>query len=119
LEQLGITSSLEVHIIMRTILIAAAMTLFIAGGGTLWAESPSLLDGVLVESGGSPISLSQMSAATTSDWNNDGKKDLVLGEGAGYVYFYANTGTDIDPQFNGGVRLTSSGSPIQASYASG
>ena len=104
---------------MKTLLLATAMMLFIAGGGSLWAESPELMNGVLIESGGSPISLSQMSAATSVDWNNDGKKDLILGEGAGYVYFYANTGTDEDPQFNGGVRLTSSGSPIQANYAAG
>jgi hypothetical protein len=104
---------------MKTLLIAAALTLFFAGGGALWAATPGLMDGVLIESGGSPISLTQMSAATSVDWNNDGKKDLILGEGAGYVYFFANTGTDAAPVFNGGTKITSSGTPILANYAGG
>ena len=104
---------------MRTLVIAAAVVLFMAGGGALWAATPGLMDGVLIESGGSPISLSLMSATTSVDWNNDGKKDLIVGEGNGYVYFFANTGTDTAPVFNGGTKINSSGSPIRANYAAG
>lgn len=33
------------------------------------------------------------------DYNNDGKKDIVVGEGAGRIRVYLNTNTDADPQF--------------------
>lgn len=35
------------------------------------------------------------------DWNEDGKKDLILGENDGKVRIYHNVNTDVDPQFNG------------------
>ena len=35
------------------------------------------------------------------DWNNDGKKDLIVGEGNGHVRVYLNTNTDADPAFSG------------------
>lgn len=33
------------------------------------------------------------------DWNNDGRKDLLLGSGDGRVYLYINVGTDVSPVF--------------------
>ena len=33
------------------------------------------------------------------DYNNDGKKDLILGEGAGLIRIYINTNTDANPVF--------------------
>ena len=35
------------------------------------------------------------------DWNEDGKKDLIVGEGDGHVRIYLNTNTDADPVFSG------------------
>jgi len=35
------------------------------------------------------------------DWNDDGKKDLVTGEGDGTIRIYLNKGTNADPLFNG------------------
>jgi WD40 repeat protein len=35
------------------------------------------------------------------DWNNDGKKDLIVGDTDGKVRIYLNTGTDASPVFNG------------------
>jgi len=34
------------------------------------------------------------------DLNGDKKKDLLIGEQTGYVYYYENSGTDEDPSFN-------------------
>ena len=104
---------------MKAILIAAAVALLLAGGGPLRADAPGLLEGVMIEDGGSPLSVAKASSVTTVDWNSDGKKDLIVGEGDGYVWFFANTGTDVDPVFNGGVKLYSGGQPILADYASG
>ena len=33
------------------------------------------------------------------DWNGDGKKDLIVGDGNGNVFFLRNTGTDAAPAF--------------------
>ena len=104
---------------MKTILIVAALALLLGGGGPLRADTPDLMEGVMVYDGGSPLSVPQMSATTTVDWNNDGKKDLIVGSGSGNVYFYANTGTDSDPEFNGGVQIQSGGTPILVNYAAG
>lgn len=104
---------------MKTIFIAAAMTLFMAGGGTLWADTPDIMDCVYIESNGSPISVSQMSAVTTADWNNDGAKDLIVGSGSGNAWYYVNTGTDEAPVFSGGVALKANGTTIVVNYAGG
>jgi len=37
------------------------------------------------------------------DWNNDGKKDLLTGDGAGNVTLYFNTGTGDEPGFDNGT----------------
>lgn len=35
------------------------------------------------------------------DWDGDGNKDLIVGfHYAGWLYFYRNSGTDMQPQFN-------------------
>jgi len=39
------------------------------------------------------------------DWNNDGKKDLLVANADGYIRIYLNTNTDADPQFSGYTNL--------------
>lgn len=36
---------------------------------------------------------------TVVDWNNDGRKDLVVGSVDGLIYLYLNEGTDTEPDF--------------------
>ena len=43
------------------------------------------------------------------DWNNDGRKDLLIGEGDGQVRIYLNTGTDAGPVFSGYSQLRVAG----------
>lgn len=51
------------------------------------------------------------------DWNNDNKKDLLVGEyGPAYVRLYLNQGTDQSPVFNGGTPIESGGVPIEVTY---
>jgi hypothetical protein len=53
------------------------------------------------------------------DLNGDGKKDLIIGDNNGYVYYHENIGTDASPNFasNGGVRLrTQEGLDIKVFY---
>jgi len=47
------------------------------------------------------------------DWNMDGKKDLIVGELYGGLFYYENKGTDADPVFNGYTALIAGGSVIQ------
>jgi hypothetical protein len=37
------------------------------------------------------------------DWNNDGRKDLIVGDSGGRVWWYQNVTTDADPRFTNGV----------------
>ena len=39
------------------------------------------------------------------DWNNDGKKDLVVADGRGWIFLYLNEGTDSNPALAAGTRL--------------
>jgi WD40 repeat protein len=36
---------------------------------------------------------------TVADWDNDGKKDLIVGSVDGLIYLYLNEGTDVAPDF--------------------
>lgn len=52
------------------------------------------------------------------DWNRDGKKDLLVGETYGNIYYYENYGTDSAPIFNGWVKLLTGFSAIDVGYYS-
>jgi len=46
------------------------------------------------------------------DWNDDGKKDLLIGTSAGNVRFYENVNTDEEPIFDGWRSLQAGGTDI-------
>ena len=81
------------------------------------AVIPELEAGVYIYDGASPLGVDRHSAPAVADWNNDGKKDLVIGQfGRGYIWLYLNQGTDQEPVFKGGTRIESNGSAITTSY---
>jgi hypothetical protein len=47
-----------------------------------------------------PIHVSGNAAPFVYDWNADGKKDLLIGDGTGVLKVFLNTGTDAEPAFN-------------------
>jgi hypothetical protein len=50
----------------------------------------------------------------TVDWNNDGKKDLVIGQfSGGSIRLYLNGGTDTEPVFEDFALLEAGGKPIK------
>jgi hypothetical protein len=48
------------------------------------------------------------------DWNNDNKKDLVIGDSVGLMHLLINTGTDANPEFANYVFLKDGGSNLNA-----
>ena len=47
------------------------------------------------------------------DWNNDGRKDLLVTTWSGYVTLYFNKGTDAAPKLDAGVQVFANGKPIR------
>ena len=46
------------------------------------------------------------------DWNNDGRKDLLVADGRAWLWLYLNTGTDANPVLDAGTRVMANGKPI-------
>jgi len=47
-----------------------------------------------------------------ADWNRDGKKDLIVGEEFGNIFYFENRGSDANPFFDGGVTMEAGGQII-------
>lgn len=52
------------------------------------------------------------------DWNNDTKKDLLVGEREGFIRVYINTGTNESPLFNGFTYLEVGGATFDCGWNS-
>lgn len=46
------------------------------------------------------------------DWNNDGRKDLLVADGRGWLFLFLNNGTATNPKLDGGMRMQANGKPI-------
>ena len=56
--------------------------------------APQMEMGAFLNNGANFLSVSYMSAPAVLDWNNDGRKDLLVGDSDGYIWLYLNQGTD-------------------------
>ncbi len=74
--------------------------------------NPSFTTYTTIQSGGSQIYHFRANPRVF-DIDQDGRKDLIIGDNAGYIHFYRNTGTNSNPSFSGSdtFRLTN-GVPI-------
>ncbi|MBI5416931.1 hypothetical protein HZA55_03140 [Candidatus Poribacteria bacterium] len=54
----------------------------------------------------------ELSAPFVVDWDNDGKKDLIVGTSLGEIYFYHNIGTDASPELDKSKILFANGKII-------
>ncbi|MDP6418280.1 MAG: FG-GAP-like repeat-containing protein, partial [Candidatus Krumholzibacteria bacterium] len=63
--------------------------LFDAGSYLQWGEPGNLVD----------IDVGVRSTPNYLDWNNDGRRDLLLGAVSGLIHVYFNEGTDTEPVF--------------------
>ncbi|MBN1456666.1 MAG: VCBS repeat-containing protein [Sedimentisphaerales bacterium] len=56
-----------------------------------------------------PIDVGSRACSIVTDWNSDGKKDLVVGSIDGTITVFINTGTDTSPDFLTGVYVEEDG----------
>jgi len=79
---------------------------------------PVLQAGKLIMVGGQPLTIGHTASPEVADWNNDGKKDLLVGTyitGAveiGKVMLFLNQGTDEAPLFSRGEFMQAGGEVI-------
>ena len=66
---------------------------------------PTFSSSSWVQDGGSNLDPGGSSSPVATDWNEDGAKDLLVGDVSGYIYFYENMGTNASPVFDGSERL--------------
>jgi hypothetical protein len=70
-------------------------------GRLLLSGIPQLDPAVALTCGGSAISVpGGYSTPSVGDWNEDGRKDIVVGQSGGNVLLYVNEGTYLKPVFN-------------------
>jgi len=85
---------------------------------TVNAEIPVLETGVYIMNGSQNLDVGYDAAPEVCDWDNDGKKDLILGRwDNGNILFYQNKGTNSSPSFNGYELIQAAGSAIQLPYS--
>jgi hypothetical protein len=85
--------------------------------GAVCAAIPELEEGVYIQSGNGPLTVNYFTAPSVIDWNNDGKKDLLVGQfTSGYVWLFLNQGTDAQPAFGAGQKVLVGSQPITTSY---
>lgn len=95
---------------------ATGVLLFLCANG-IRADQPELKDGVKIQDGIASLEVLGCSAPTVADWNNDGAKDLIVGQYTqGYIWLFLNQGTNLNPVFNGGSKIESGGVPITTTY---
>ncbi|MHC4646468.1 MAG: FG-GAP-like repeat-containing protein [Planctomycetota bacterium] len=90
---------------MKHLLVAAGLFLWTIIAGDCLASLTNLGPEEFVQADGSDITVPGYSVPSYVDWDNDGRMDLIVGEGsgsyAGKVRVYLNAGTQSDPQFSG------------------
>ena len=109
---------LEVFEVKLTILlfIATGMLLF-QFSDTGLADSPDLESGALIQDSGGPINKDLHFVPVSVDWNEDGAKDLLVGQYTnGHINLFLNQGSDFNPVFTAGTLIEAGGVPITTSF---
>jgi hypothetical protein len=96
---------------------AAVLAVLALSGAAAAGGEPLLEAKVPIYNGATPLNVDYHSAPFVVDWDSDGKKDLLVGQEVyGYIRLFLNRGTDINPVFNGSVRIKASGVPITTTF---
>lgn len=79
---------------------------------------PLFAPGVKINAAGTPIRMlaegnwGGYARCDVTDWNSDGKKDLLVADGRAWLWLFVNTGNDASPEFGAGQRIYCGSSPI-------
>ncbi len=68
--------------------------------------------GTLLTAASATLSVGIRATPSLVDWNNDGKRDLLVGDGDGYVNIFINNGTNSAPVFLAGQRVQAAGATL-------
>jgi len=106
---------------MRRVVFLVTVSVWFAAGGQVRASLFDLGPEQLVQAGGVAVTVDGYSVPSYVDWNNDGRKDLIVGEGGsggyvGRVRVYLNVGTSSNPQFSDFFYAQSQGQDLSHSY---
>jgi len=77
-------------------------------------ESPRYMIGMKLRGGGKEIKVKSPSAPYLVDWNGDGKIDLLVGNGSGYLHLFLNAGAADSVDFAPGVMVQAAGKDLDA-----
>jgi hypothetical protein len=69
-----------------------------------------------IKNGSANLDVGSRASPVAVDWNRDSKKDLLIGETYGNIFYFENRGTDADPVFSGSILLNAGGSAIDVGY---
>ena len=84
-----------------------------AVAATAHGDSPVLRAGTNILDGSVSLVVDGCAQPFVVDWNNDGKKDLLVGQFSSQkIRLYLNQGTDANPVFSGYSYLQAAGSDI-------
>ena len=115
--------------VMLGIIISTDIMAFGGEPQAVASAEPDFAAGVRLQAAGGDLLVTYYSAPCVSwdtntgpvrlDWNEDGKKDLLVGnynayggDDLGRVYYYDNIGAEYDPEFDQSVQLTADGEII-------
>ena len=89
-------------------------------GGVLWFENMGTVGEpkftvprLLFHADGHPIDPGFLSTPVLTDWDRDGANDLLVGAKGGWVYFYRNVGTNLEPRYDDRGPIMSDGNPVR------
>jgi hypothetical protein len=69
-----------------------------------------------IQNGGLNLDAGTHASPAVVDWNRDGKKDIIVGNGDGNLLYFENKGSDQSPVFNGLTMLSAGGTTIDVKY---
>ena len=102
---------------MKLSILLPACDCFLSCTTLLHADLPLLEYKGLLQDGSGVLTVGMQAFPSGVDWDNDGKKDLIVGQyTSGRILIYPNKGTDVNPVFDGSFEVLSNGAPISVSY---
>jgi hypothetical protein len=92
--------------------------------GNIWGEvfflkntgtktAPKFADPAPLQAGGEPIKVGGDAGPCVADWDGDGKPDLLVGDGAGKLWFFKNAGTKSEPKLEAARTIEPAGKPLE------